>query len=65
MDPVFKFHGSSEHCPMWWSVEDPTEDVRWAVLESYNEGKTWITNCILDSNQAAWDFIAAWFAQFY
>ena len=60
----FKFHGSSDHDPMLWAV-DTMFDGSAYVMESYDDGATWICNCHLDSEQAGWDFIAAWFAQFY
>ena len=56
---TFPFYGTPDHSPMLWGVEDS------CVLESYDDGKTWGCNCVLESDQACWDFISAWFLQFY
>jgi len=62
--PDFKFFGTEDHDPVIWSVE-ATDDGRFDVIESYDGGETWICNCTVASKQEGWDFIAAWFAQFY
>lgn len=62
--PVWKYFGGIQSPAMWWTVDCDTQD-RWFVLESYDFGKTWATNCELPSRQECWDFVATWFAQFY
>jgi hypothetical protein len=59
--PIWKFHGSRDLGPMWWSVDI----YDFAVVESYDQGKTWGVNCRLANTQDCWDFIAFWFSQFY
>jgi hypothetical protein len=65
---TFKFFGSQGdegHPPMLWSVAESSEEPGFDVLESHDNGVTWGVNCTYPTEQAAWDFIAAWFQQFY
>jgi hypothetical protein len=67
---TFKFYGAphndANHAQMQWAVMPAeTDGANWEVLESYDNGKTWLCNCIVPTEQAGWDFIAAWFAQWY
>ena len=61
---IWKFRGTAGLGPMWWTVM-PSEAGGYDVAESYDEGETWVCNCVLESEQAAWDFIADWFASMY
>ncbi len=53
------FDGSAEHPPMWWRVIQ-LGPRRWAVDESYDEGRSWICNCVLPSLLAGRRFVKDW-----
>ena len=59
------FHGNSTSSPMLWTVEQDDDSGAWYVLESYNNGASWIRNCEVRDEQDGWDFVSAWFAQWY
>ena len=63
-DMLFVFNGSVDCPPMMWSVE-PRGDEGFAVIESYDCGKNWGTNCVLPTGIECVNFIAAWFSQWY
>lgn len=56
------FEGSETHCPMWWAVQwDTQEELAW-VMESYDQGKSWLTNCDQRSMAKAMQFVEDWIA---
>lgn len=61
---TFQFYGTKDHPPMLWAVEKDSP-AGWAVLESYNDGCTWIRNCTVAEEQDGWNFVAGWFASLY
>ena len=61
---IWKFYGTKDHPAMDWSVEKV--DGVWYVIESYMSAPDlWIRNTDVESEQAGWDWIAAWFASLY
>lgn len=56
---IWMFRGTAALEPMWWRVENTGPDV-WEVVESYDNGFTWIGNCVFDSVDGAVAFVEAW-----
>ena len=41
---TFRFYGNAERKPMLWAVEKDSPS-GWVVLESHDDGTSWIRNC--------------------
>ena len=45
----------------YWGVK-MIDETRWAVVESWDSGRSWICNCILESHEDCLTFIDGWMA---
>jgi hypothetical protein len=59
----FIFHGGLDDSPMEWGIE-LYDDGRWAVVETYDYGQSWLCNCSLATADECVQFIRTWFKQF-
>ena len=60
---LFVFHGTSEHEAMLWRVIR-RPDGRWALEDSYDEGKVWIHYCTFKTHEECKTFVEDWLSQF-
>ena len=58
------FAGNEENSPMIWGIEQELDNMRWRILESYDNGLTWIVNCYLKTEADCDAFIAAWMQEY-
>ena len=59
--PEYVFPGTPDHDPMLWGIEWNGETGQCAVVESYDNGETWIGNCHLPTMEDCNRFILIWF----
>ena len=57
------YEGSADHSAFWWAVQEDQYEEGFAVLESYDQGQSWLVNDIFATKRAAMNFVEGWMSK--